>query len=372
MWYVDGTACDVPWFVDQSIGANQQGDQDVLNNLTETTDFPVLKLVFPDQLDIPRPTVEPDLAWVVKKQKMDMHSQPADHPDSPASVLIFTPCIHLSIIFVCLLVDSQHTTFVLGWLALDRGYIKSHSASLDDPFNPSQFQKCHCLLGSYSKPSQHTTFVLGWLALDRGYIKSHSASLDDPFNPSQFQKCHCLLGSYSKPSKHLFSVGLVRHIKQRIEIASLLDRCVTSGNKLASGISAAFRICCATLRSTISSFVGLVRHIKQQSILTSRFLVWLAPSKHLFPVGLVRHIKQRIEIASLLDRCVTSGNKLASGISAAFRICCATLRSTISSFVGLVCNIKQQSKFGSIKRLFAPLVSPFNPPVLPFGEFICP
>ncbi|WZZ39567.1 hypothetical protein YC2023_035826 [Brassica napus] len=26
-------------------------------------------------------------------------------------------------------------------------------------------------------------------ALDRGYIKSHSASLDDPFNPSQFQKC---------------------------------------------------------------------------------------------------------------------------------------------------------------------------------------
>ncbi|KAF3607211.1 hypothetical protein DY000_02050384 [Brassica cretica] len=26
-------------------------------------------------------------------------------------------------------------------------------------------------------------------ALDRGYNKSHSASLDDPFNPSQFQKC---------------------------------------------------------------------------------------------------------------------------------------------------------------------------------------
>ncbi|KAG5388116.1 hypothetical protein IGI04_029657, partial [Brassica rapa subsp. trilocularis] len=33
------------------------------------------------------------------------------------------------------------------------------------------------------------SFFLGWLALDRGYIKSHSASLDDPFNPSQFQKC---------------------------------------------------------------------------------------------------------------------------------------------------------------------------------------
>uniref|UniRef100_A0A0D3C4Q9 TIR domain-containing protein n=1 Tax=Brassica oleracea var. oleracea TaxID=109376 RepID=A0A0D3C4Q9_BRAOL len=37
------------------------------------------------------------------------------------------------------------------------------------------------------------------------------------------------------------------------------------------------------------------------------------------------------------------------------------------SFVG-----KQQLKSGSIKRLSAPLVSPFNPPVLPFGEFISP
>ncbi|KAF3514601.1 hypothetical protein F2Q69_00008896 [Brassica cretica] len=42
------------------------------------------------------------------------------------------------------------------------------------------------MLSGNSKNSQHTTFVLGWLALDRGYIKSHSASLDDPFNPSQF------------------------------------------------------------------------------------------------------------------------------------------------------------------------------------------
>nr|VDD22400.1 unnamed protein product [Brassica oleracea] len=83
---------DVPRFVDQSIGANQHGDQDVLNNLTETTEP---QPVFPDQLDILRPTVEPDLAWVVKKPKMDMHSPPADHPDSPASVLIFTACIHL-------------------------------------------------------------------------------------------------------------------------------------------------------------------------------------------------------------------------------------------------------------------------------------
>ncbi|WZY77654.1 hypothetical protein YC2023_024038 [Brassica napus] len=89
-----------------------------------------------------------------------------------------------------------------------------------------------------------------------------------------------------------------------------------------------------------------------------------APSKHLFPVGLVRHIKQQIEFASLLDRCVTSDNKLASGISAAFCICCATLPSTITSFVGLVRHIKQQSKLGSIKRLSTHLVSPFNTPFL--------
>ncbi|CAN6820316.1 unnamed protein product, partial [Brassica oleracea] len=31
---------DVPWFVDQSIGANQHGDQDVLNNLTEVPRLP--------------------------------------------------------------------------------------------------------------------------------------------------------------------------------------------------------------------------------------------------------------------------------------------------------------------------------------------
>ncbi|KAF2537011.1 hypothetical protein F2Q68_00021004 [Brassica cretica] len=51
-------------------------------------------------------------------------------------------------------------------------------------------------------------------------------------------------------------------------------------------------------------------------------------------------------------------------ISAAFRIYCATLRSTISSFVGLVRHIKQQSKFSSIKRLSIPLVSSFKPSVL--------
>ena len=61
----------------------------------QTTELTVPELVFPNQLDILRPTVEPDLAWAVKKPKMDMLSHPTDHPDSPASVLIVTPCIHL-------------------------------------------------------------------------------------------------------------------------------------------------------------------------------------------------------------------------------------------------------------------------------------
>uniref|UniRef100_A0A0D3A8K7 Uncharacterized protein n=1 Tax=Brassica oleracea var. oleracea TaxID=109376 RepID=A0A0D3A8K7_BRAOL len=57
-----------------------------------------------------------------------------------------------------------------------------------------------------------------------------------------------------------------------------------------------------------------------------------------------------------------------------FRWTCESYQATFRnhSFVGLVRHIKQQLKSGSIKRLSAPLVSPFNPPVLPFGEFISP
>ncbi|KAF2595453.1 hypothetical protein F2Q70_00043759 [Brassica cretica] len=55
-----------------------------------------------------------------------------------------------------------------------------------------------------------------------------------------------------------------------------------------------------------------------------------------------------------------------------FRWTCASYQATFRNpyFVGLVCHIKQQLKSGSIKRLSAPLVSPFNTSVLPFGEFI--
>ncbi|KAG5410894.1 hypothetical protein IGI04_007213 [Brassica rapa subsp. trilocularis] len=134
---------------------------------------------------------------------------------------------------------------ITWWFVLDCGYIKSHSTSLDDPFNPYQFQK---FLDSYLPNDESSTHeitwrmfstqlrssskknqikwssdvgdikfsriwavprrnhlvqmnldvsrrvsltrseIQEWLILDRGYIKSHSASLDDSFNPYQFQK----------------------------------------------------------------------------------------------------------------------------------------------------------------------------------------
>uniref|UniRef100_A0A0D3CG83 Uncharacterized protein n=1 Tax=Brassica oleracea var. oleracea TaxID=109376 RepID=A0A0D3CG83_BRAOL len=64
-------------------------------NHDQTTELTVPELVFPDHLDILRTIVEPDLAWVVKNLKTDMDSHLADHPDSPAGVLIVT-AVHLS------------------------------------------------------------------------------------------------------------------------------------------------------------------------------------------------------------------------------------------------------------------------------------
>ncbi|KAF3584925.1 hypothetical protein F2Q69_00028276 [Brassica cretica] len=54
------------------------------------------------------------------------------------------------------------------------------------------------------------------------------------------------------PSKLFLSVGLVSHIKQRFEIATLLDRCVTSGNDLVREYQRPIRNLCATHRSISS------------------------------------------------------------------------------------------------------------------------
>ncbi|KAF3566141.1 hypothetical protein DY000_02016088 [Brassica cretica] len=61
------------------------------------------------------------------------------------------------------------------------------------------------------------------------------------------------------PTKLLLSVGLVSHIKQRFEIASLLDRCITSGNKLVREYERPFRNLCATHHSisSPSEFISL-------------------------------------------------------------------------------------------------------------------
>ncbi|KAF3488325.1 hypothetical protein F2Q69_00052322 [Brassica cretica] len=54
-----------------------------------------------------------------------------------------------------------------------------------------------------------------------------------------------------------FSVGLVSHIKQRFKIASLLDRCVTSGNNLVREYQRPLRNLCATHRP-ISSLLKFI------------------------------------------------------------------------------------------------------------------
>ncbi|WZY84332.1 hypothetical protein YC2023_030716 [Brassica napus] len=105
---------------------------------------PDLRKIMPDLRKImPDLTwIKLDLAWVVMNLKTDMDSHPADHPNIPVGVLIVTAMHPMG---------SDEPGHQLK--TLDRGYIKSHSTSLDDPFNPSQFQKRHLLLGSYPTPS---------------------------------------------------------------------------------------------------------------------------------------------------------------------------------------------------------------------------
>ncbi|KAF2549073.1 hypothetical protein F2Q70_00020312 [Brassica cretica] len=102
-------------------------------------------------------------------------------------------------------------------VSLRSWYIKSHSASLDDPFIPFQFQKCHRLLGSYQTPGQSHPSRFGrinlvseplWLvvSLRSWYIKSHSASLDDPFIPFQFQKFIAFSVHIKHPAKAILPI----------------------------------------------------------------------------------------------------------------------------------------------------------------------
>uniref|UniRef100_M4E2X0 Uncharacterized protein n=1 Tax=Brassica campestris TaxID=3711 RepID=M4E2X0_BRACM len=106
----------------QSMEPARHGDQDVLNDSTEVRpsdstnqtnravyriDLHSSKMEFrlkprsDDQTDrtttrfsrppdILRTIVEPDLSWIVKNPKTDMHSHPANHPDSPACALLLT------------------------------------------------------------------------------------------------------------------------------------------------------------------------------------------------------------------------------------------------------------------------------------------
>ncbi|KAG5414618.1 hypothetical protein IGI04_002185 [Brassica rapa subsp. trilocularis] len=142
--------------------------------------------------------IEPDLAWVVKKPKTDMHSHPADHPDSPASVLTFTPCIHLVRMNLDILT------------ALDRGYIKSHSASLDDPFNPSQFQKCLGFRATLAEKSRGSGGRETLLAEEKPSLRTVKA---DPY-----QKSLHLSFSFIFPIKCFRMFGLLKKSKPQQDI----------------------------------------------------------------------------------------------------------------------------------------------------------
>ncbi|KAG2292989.1 hypothetical protein Bca52824_039658 [Brassica carinata] len=76
-----------------------------------------------------------------------------------------------------------------------------------------------------------------WLALDGGYIKSHS-SLDDPFNPSQFRSAVCLLGSYQHPAKVILPDLEGVHYQSNSQPPTLDQTCqpaISITNKLRGG-----------------------------------------------------------------------------------------------------------------------------------------
>ncbi|KAF2557983.1 hypothetical protein F2Q68_00015991 [Brassica cretica] len=82
--------------------------------------------------------------------------------------------------------------------------------------------------------------------------------------------------------------------------------------------------------------------------------------------GLPRVLQRLVKI-QLLEHFLFLG-VVSSKQTSLFCWTCASYQATDRnpSFVGLVCHINQQLKSGSNKRLSTPLVSPFNPSVLPF------
>ncbi|WZZ80535.1 hypothetical protein YC2023_101107 [Brassica napus] len=139
---------DVPRFLDQSIGAGQHGDHDVLKNFTEVrssdhTDQTVRAVPCASRLELrlepgpddrtdrtgarlPRPTRHSKSHGrarlsLGREETEDEHAFSSGGPSGQSRKRLYLYPVHPS----------------------DRGYIKSHSASLDDSFNPSQFQKCH-------------------------------------------------------------------------------------------------------------------------------------------------------------------------------------------------------------------------------------
>ncbi|KAF2535736.1 hypothetical protein F2Q68_00020718 [Brassica cretica] len=212
--------------MDQYMEPAPHGDQDVLNNSTE-----VHPSNCTDQTDRAVYRIDP------RTSGMELRLEPRpDNRTDHTRARLSRPSRHSK--------DNSRAR-----LSLDR----------EEPEDRHGFSPGRPSRQSRMSPYRYRHASIRWLTLDRGYIKSHYASLDDPFIPSQFQKCYfpsriisntqlkTLSWKYQQPSAtvvrpfdppFLVIAGLVRHIKQHLEL----------------GISTAFRNCCATLRSTISPY----------------------------------------------------------------------------------------------------------------------
>uniref|UniRef100_A0A0D3E8L5 Uncharacterized protein n=1 Tax=Brassica oleracea var. oleracea TaxID=109376 RepID=A0A0D3E8L5_BRAOL len=148
---------DVPQSMNQYMEPAPHGDQDVLNNSTEV--HPSNRT---DQTDRAVYRIDP------RTSGMELRLEPRpENRTERTRARLSRPSRQSK--------DNSRARFCLG--REEPEYIHGFSSG-----GPSG-QSCR-------SPYRYRRASIRWLALDRGYIKSHSTSLDNPFIPSQFQKCH--------------------------------------------------------------------------------------------------------------------------------------------------------------------------------------
>ncbi|KAF2555687.1 hypothetical protein F2Q68_00013856 [Brassica cretica] len=99
---------------------------------------------------------------------------------------------------------------------------------LQDTLNLDKYSSCRPAVALLlSSPFSIIFYVV---SLRSWYIKSHSASLDDPFTPFQFQKCHRLLDSYQTPGQsHPSHFGRINLVSEPLWLDDWTSREIESG-----------------------------------------------------------------------------------------------------------------------------------------------